>query len=653
MREFANIVLSKSDELTGLTFDADNFVNAESYRSSYNIPEDEKLLVYADSDRCTETLTGSGTFITDEAIYIHPAKKSWSKESRIPLSEICEFLIFENNNSEVKLLNKDSSYQIFATVKRRRNSAAADLVNLLQSLQDSLMIRKDKKQAYERVIKQIFLVMRRELSENGVLDENFLKIAEVMEKMSYIRQESIMLLLENTYRFCSKERYDLLLEEKKPLLNDQTIKVLENPEDIFYDAFIKDLSDKDSFKDVKAIIDAYLNLKGRPTLTLKEATILCYLCVRMDDNKYVEEVLEEISKDLTRDTAWSIRKIISRRKNLRLHRLLSKVAGKGDLLPEELTLSNDVGLSTLHYALILRNKEVIRYMLPLYDWCKYQTPCPKDRMVEAVFSPMFLASNIFDDEKLLLEIFEHTSPKASSIKRSIKGINTMLDINTALKEKYPEHMDEYEAKINEFKVVLSDMNNELIKLAKSEVKTQRELYKIIRESKHPLCDYILELFSSPDALISHLNKTEDEFKLYNYKNLFFVAGIDDIYDLNYCTWKNDILYDTNVSENENVNYGKIYDNPSFKAQREAERRQREEQERQRKEFLERATDPTLYPGSWFSEKAHENITALKEEYRVLVKKYHPDSSGTEKTAKIFLRIVDERADILERMAKKP
>lgn len=653
MREFANIVLSKSDELTGLTFDADNFVNSESYRNSYNIPEDEKLLVYADSDRCTETLTGSGTFITDEAIYIHPAKKSWSKESRIPLSEICEFLIFENNNSEVKLLNKDSSYQIFATVKRKKNTAAADLVNLLQSLQDSLMLRKDKKQAYERVVKQIFLVMRKELSENGVLDENFLKIAEVMEKMSYIRQESIMLLLENTYRFCSKERYKLLLEEKKPLLNEQSIKVLENPEEIFYDAFINDLSNKDAFNDVKAIIDAYLNLKNSPRLTIKEATILCYLCVRMDDNKYVEEILEEISKDLKRDDHWNIRKSISRRKNLRLHKLLSKIAGKGDLLLEEINLTNDLGLTTLHYALILRNKEVIRYMLPLCDWHKYESPCPKDRMVESVFSPMFLASNIFDDEKLLIDIFNYTSPKACSIRRSIKGINSMLDINNALKEKYPEHVDEYDAKIQEFNSILSDMQNELLRLAKSEIKTQRELKNIIEEAGHPLCDFVLNLFSSPEALISHLSQTEQDFKLYNYKNIFFITPVANEFDLKYCTWKNDVIRDTNVSENENISFGKIYDNPSFKAQREAERKQREERERQRKEFLEKSSDPTLYPGSWFSEKAHENITVLKEEYRVLVKKYHPDSSGSDKTAKIFLRIVDERADILDRMAKKP
>ena len=55
---------------------------------------------------------------------------------------------------------------------------------------------------------------------------------------------------------------------------------------------------------------------------------------------------------------------------------------------------------------------------------------------------------------------------------------------------------------------------------------------------------------------------------------------------------------------------------------------------------------------WFSSAARQDMKALKEEYHRLAKQYHPDVCGDRRSQQIFQEILNERAEILERMAKE-
>ena len=58
-----------------------------------------------------------------------------------------------------------------------------------------------------------------------------------------------------------------------------------------------------------------------------------------------------------------------------------------------------------------------------------------------------------------------------------------------------------------------------------------------------------------------------------------------------------------------------------------------------------------YGKSWFSPQAHSNIKALTKEYHKLAKQYHPDVCGHSRSREIFQEILNERAEILESMAR--
>ena len=55
---------------------------------------------------------------------------------------------------------------------------------------------------------------------------------------------------------------------------------------------------------------------------------------------------------------------------------------------------------------------------------------------------------------------------------------------------------------------------------------------------------------------------------------------------------------------------------------------------------------------WFSPAAHQDMKALKEEYHRLAKQYHTDVCGDRRGQQIFQQILNERAEILEQMAKE-
>lgn len=652
MREVIEIINEKRDELSGLIFDVDSFSNADEYRSSYSVDGEESLLLYVSNDKVKDSLRGNGTLVSDEAVYVPVTVRMDRDGARVPLSLLVNGIVYENDG-EVRLFCDEKQYRLFIS-NRGTGKIASGFAELLRIIQGSLLARTEARTAFRQSVKHIYSLIRTQFRSAGVLSGEYMDMLRVMEDFPEFRRESIFLQLENEYRRCNNTGYERLLSQKTPLLNEENIKVLQAPDDLFLTSFIMDLSDRDSYTDVKAIIDAYLRLKALPRLSLNEAHRLLYLCVRMEDYVYLEQLLAEVSNGFEDRQLWDFYAFYSEYRNHRMHRLVAKMAGLAQISQEELLYTNDMGLCSIHYAIMLGNKAIIRHILPLADWSRYKSPVEKDRICDCLYDPMFVATIIFKDEQLLQEIFTATSPKAGALVRSIRGMDAMIDINNRLCDKYPEHRSEYNEKIVEYKSMRQDMEAELNELAKAEIRRQRELYGIIYDAKHPLGNILLELFSDHSAILRWIHETCEDKRILKYKQLFFAASTDVDEGLSYYEYRGGTVADTKVSnadrtdplawDQRNV---RIYDNPIAKAALEEERKKAEEKNRRREEFMERVKQPAPHEGSWFSPAAHEDLRALKEEYRVLVKKYHPDSSGDDATARILMRIMTERADILE------
>ena len=108
MPGFSELLAVGKNRYKSLVFDFDKVNNLPLYYKNYQIPENEKMMVYAYSSSFSSiSLEGSGTIITDQAIYIDPAHKNWAPTNRIPLSNLCQFVVIQEESTEnVRLISE-------------------------------------------------------------------------------------------------------------------------------------------------------------------------------------------------------------------------------------------------------------------------------------------------------------------------------------------------------------------------------------------------------------------------------------------------------------------------------------------------------------------------------------------------------------------
>ena len=185
---------------------------------------------------------------------------------------------------------------------------------------------------------------------------------------------------------------------------------------------------------------------------------------------------------------------------------------------------------------------------------------------------------------------------------------------------------------------------------------------ILKEADQPLTNYILRLYRNEDLLFSTFTKTAISWRLANFKELYFILPEGYETSLPHIDFVNQKMSGMEDAEDEERTFdSERFINPREAERLEKERKKREEEKAKRKaqeeqQRRERAAYQAAgedFDGEsrrrWFSEAAKEDLSILKKEYRLLVKKYHPDATGNGSTAVLLQQIMEERARILENM----
>ena len=654
------IVVGKS-KYKSLIFDFEKVNNVNQYYDNYRIPKEEKMVVYAySSSFSTLSLEGSGTIITDQAIYIDPSHKSWAPSNRIPLSDLCHFVVVqEESNENVHLMNQNQNCRIFGRTVAPRDTTGKELAALLRALQKNIARMNSKERhTYELTMGWMIDLIRKSLHENGRLtprDENLLTIAE--EESSFFK-EIAFLRAENLYRGFDEAKYQMFLMGVKPRLENDVYRVLERPDDVFYQSFLEDISRTTNFYITKELIEPYANLKRKERLSLHECILLSYLSIRMDDEDYANRLIDMAGMYLSQEDFWNYKNFHAKYLKEKLSLVYEKIDRGTELSKPELLWQDDLGLTPLHYALVLRKDEVVRSLLSTRDWSEYTSPMPKDKLIDVLYNPVFVASILYDDMDMIEEVYTACSKEAKPILRSIKRMDSFIYIQRKMLHEHPTEAMDYARVIAEYEDMRYEMQQELSAMAKNKMNEYRKTAAIIIEANHPYAKYLLHMYLTKDAIFYSISDTISDYRLYKYKNRYFLASLQHDLDLSFFEWKNGTLFshefketDTDISihQKDQKDYfdGDTFENPERRAAKEKEKQER------RKKFEEarRAFEESLeISKGWFSAEARSDINVLKKEYRLLVKTYHPDVTGNKSATSIMQQIQLERANILEQLS---
>ena len=663
MSNYSELLVSGKNKYKSLIFDFAGVDNVDQYYENYRIPEGETMMVYAYSSQYSGfSLEGNGTIITDCAIYVDPAKKGHSSTNRIPLSDICHFVVFQEDNSDsVSLISQERECRIFGRTVAPRDTTGMELVELLRSLQRNLTnMNPTERHAYELTLGWLMDLIRKSLHTNGRLTARDEKLLDIVEEMPAFFKEIAFLRAENTYRACDDIAYFAYVESLKGRMDEDARKVLKNPGELFFSSYIEDISDASRFYMTKDLITPYLNLKKTERLTLEQCLILCFLCIRLEDIDYGNRLMDMIGPDLPAEEFWKLQCFKARFMKEKLSLVYEKMESGNELSKSELFWEDDLGLTPLHYALILRQEDVVLKLLHERDWISWESPFKDNRLVDAVYDFVFLASVLYDDEELIRAVYSYTTREAAPIHRAIKKMDSLIFIQRTLLREHPEDALTYATKEAEYQDMREEMVEELLTMSKHRCEEARKIAAMIIQAEHPYARHILHMYLDRDSIYRSIADTISDYRLYKYKHRFFVTAVEENLDLSFYEWRNGVMgdhdfkrADTRLSS-EHVTGGArsfydgdTYENPDISAARE---RKRAEEEKRRKE-KEQADSKPVMPTSegWFSPEAHHDIELLKKEYRQLVKMYHPDVSDNRRATIIIQQIMTERAEILERM----
>ena len=650
MSKYTPMLLKEKERFKSLRCDLDRFSNKASYYLTYNIPEDEKMLVYAYSSSFSSfSMEGNGTIITDRAIYFHPTHSDWAPKNRVELDGLCGFYIYQENSLDnVHLLNQNSDIRIFGRTVAPNDTTGRELVELLRALQREMASHSSlDRQRYADAEGFILDSIGRSFRSYGVLLPLYETLLDELSKEGVFPSMTAVYQAENLYRHCDMGRYHSYVDSIKDSIDEKLYLALKKPDDKFFLDYIDDLSDVNIFTFTTSLLPVYSYLKGKDCLTGREAMILLMISTYIDDSSYVAKLHSVIKKDLPFHEEASIVAFLSRSKNEKMAKIYDKLLSGGELSEQELEKTDSLGFDALHYAIMLKDKDILSDFLTSGRSFYEAHPRNLGKMADLCYDYFLSAALLYDDIELLKEVYVRTRRPAGPLYRSIKRLEKLSEINEAIYIKSDGTDKGCLERITELNALKTEISDELTALIKAERMKAIAYAKIIFESKHTFACFLMSVIYDMEKLFSCLAETDSFFKVFYYRDLAFVTTKDTFLDLDFVLWNDGAVEETSFNEApdelKSDFYEKLYDNPAKKDKEKAKNTNTGKAQSTRDE------DP-IQKHRFFSDLACTDILVLKKEYHELIKRYHPDVTGSEKDAAIIRAVIEERAEILERFS---
>lgn len=655
MTAFSDIFAENAANYKHLSFGEANVAGVVFIREEFQIPADEEILVFAPVEQSGKNGSSLGVVITDGALYVHPQVVLSFHENRIPLPDLCNYLFFQEDSYDaVHAMSQKEDRVIFPKLSGMRNENGRELFRLLKTFQANLLSVNSKlSHAYDLALGAAISHARNCFSEHGVLTVRAQTLLNLVENEGKFPVDVAYIRAENLYRLSDMARYYQFVEELAGTVNEDLIKRLKNPDEVFFDEFVKDISNPYSLFLTQDLLPSYANLRRLPAETLNDfqIVILCYLCVRTDDDLYLHKLFSEQGRAIGEKHLWEICAFQARFKNEKMAGIYNRILSDANVSSIEQKWTDALGLTALHYAMLLRNRGEVTRILngneKVQDWSDIAVPedYAVDDDLKTLYDFSFLASIVFDQPSDIREIFVHTSHLAKPILKVIASLEQKIYINQELGR---------EDEVFELRQKKRDMEVEIETLCEAFTARAKKRADKIRSEGSPYAKFLLGVYENNDALFSILTGTIADYRVYRFGNRFFVANDVTELPFSFYEWK-DQSFSTKKIHFGDERY--VWTERERLEYESTQKKQDEEPKRKYHKYSftgDDGGDSYFYedtisyrePQSWFSSRAHSDPDLLKKEYRLLVKKYHPDNSDIPQAKLILQQITSERERIV-------
>jgi len=415
----------------------------------------------------------------------------------------------------------------------------------------------------------------------------------------------------------------------------------------------RDLSDPKGTFDSEYLTSAHQNLSGAKRSAPSEKAIFCYLCIRLDRNVEYRLEKEGLAR-CDRDGAQEVEDFLHCFRNCRMNEVYHAVRLGKKLDPAWYDWQDDLGLTVLHYAILLKKEELVANLLDKREWFS-QVPVIDSRAMDYVVLAKLIGLSNFD------LILQKTYEPLVTLQRSQKAMKRQLWLRERQLDYQQAVIRSAKQTIHQARYAPADGKPD-IDLAEYEEKYERcldqmhetkERIRALKESIPEIEAEIEEVTAASMAqaadMAHKLSTSTDPFLHYLYR--YYTDSSLREHVLKDCS-EGSILYSCLGCEFA-VPADVLIDLPHRTAQiNSSERKEKAPHVSEQNTQPQEAPIVRPFGDCWFSSAARQDMKALKEEYHRLAKQYHPDVCGDRRSQQIFQEILNERAEILERMAKE-
>ena len=238
-----------------------------------------------------------------------------------------------------------------------------ELTQFIRGLQVVLLEKYDwAREQKERSIQRLFAAVRTSMKYSRISDDQLM----MLDNFGLAGDDAFsakLLRTEDLYRSCNFEIYDGFVNA---LPYEEQRKVKEKQGEFSKD-LRQDLSDPKGTFDSEYLTSAHQNLSGAKRAAPSEKIIFCYLCIRLD--RRVEYRLEKES--LARcdpEGAQEVENFLHCFRNCRMNEVYHAVRLGKKLDPAWYDWQDDLGLTVLHYAILLKKEELVTDLLDKREW---------------------------------------------------------------------------------------------------------------------------------------------------------------------------------------------------------------------------------------------------------------------------------------------
>lgn len=615
----------------------------EKVYASFHIPSNENIVAYIKS---SVPFMGQTTVITDCALY------TYLHES-IPFSDICKYLIFQADpKAAVSISDGTESQDILGGTILAKNVAGMDLAQFIRELQMRLVQNYTwARQQRDTLASTLFDTVRKEMRTGQITGNGILLLDTLSGEDAYLAPAA-MLKAENIYRTCNLSDYQTFLNQLPPSVASEIRKSQEGVSE----GFIRDLKNLALDFDRAFLELVYSNLSALTVFSGSQYLIRAYVCARLDKREPFNAAKEQIQRHMGTEAAQQVNFFKGRYCNARMKRVYDAVRS-GVMPPEEsLEWTDSIGLTPLHYAILLRQEDVVTQMLEKHVW----KPVASNREADGAMELLdYTVLACYCGLSNRATVFQNTSDMAAAQRRSRKALERRLFvkerkmdlqnategnlrnlIHQARRNKLYDKVNEFQEKldnlsmlreetqmeIDDIKQAICDIDYEIQELTEDALINAADTIQRLRESQEPITKFLLRLFLDRE-LLAHILEAHGNCRLYTCQGFSFVTPADVNIDIPYCEQQPEQGHSNQTEEH--TGHGT---------------NQGQKEKTQEDEPVVRP-----YGASWFSPEAHRDMKRLKEEYHNLAKQYHPDRCKHPRSKQIFQEILSERADILENM----